>query len=32
MERGILETRIMPVIAKKKKVTYTEKWSFKDFE
>ena len=32
MERGILETRIMPVIAKKKKITFTEKWSYKDFK
>ena len=32
MERGILETRIMPVVAKKKKLTFTEKWSYKDFK
>jgi len=31
MERGILETRVMPVIAKKRKVTESEKWSYKDF-
>ncbi|KAF8475626.1 ribosome biogenesis protein Nop53/GLTSCR2 [Kalaharituber pfeilii] len=31
MERGIVETRLMPVTAKKKKVTETEKWSYKDF-
>ncbi|KAF8421268.1 ribosome biogenesis protein Nop53/GLTSCR2 [Tirmania nivea] len=32
MERGILETRVMPVIAKKRKVTESEKWSYKDFK
>ena len=32
MERGILETRVMPVIARKRKVTEVEKWSYKDWK
>ena len=32
MERGILETRVMPVVQRKRKVTEVEKWSYKDFK